>query len=253
MRITAKSVNFTLMACLLFHIRSIILLAIIFISFSSFAQSRKDWTQLDFLNKDHSYPFAPEADISGVCFIIVAERFDYYKKPIVIPAKDGKVSISIRVSDTGVTTQFNGQTYDPADSTNPFKPWLFGANPDYFRLALECVDSAGAYYKVKVNQSEFAFINKTNSDFQKQSIIDFVKGWTALGFDFDRSTNPLREAPKDESKSISHVDEKKYKIWTGESLAVKGDWIKVNTLNDEVGWVRWRKGNKVLIRMYFAC
>jgi hypothetical protein len=50
---------------------------------------------------------------------------------------------------------------------------------------------------------------------------------------------------------MDHPDEKQYRIWSGESLEVHGDWIRVNTLKNEKGWVRWKDGNKVLIRMYF--
>ena len=71
-----------------------------------------------------------------------------------------------------------------------------------------------------------------------------------VGFDFNRETNPLRESPIENSSIIKHPDQDKYKIWDGESLEVKDNWIKVKTVAKEIGWVKWRDGNKVLIRMY---
>ncbi len=194
----------------------------------------------------------PERDISGQCFIILSDNFDYYKYPIIIKSTDNKEIIRIEFSDSlGMTTIFKGRLYRQFDNQNTFKPWLFSDNSDYFRLAFECVDSTGTNYKVKINEKEFALISKQNNDFKKQKITDFVKDWTTLGCDFDRSANPLRENPN--GKIINHPDQKEYKIWNGESLEVQGDWIKVKTLKNEIGWIKWRSRTKVLIRMYFAC
>lgn len=234
--------------------RFVIIIGSLIISISTIGQSRKDWTQLDFLNKDPDYPFETEKDISGVCFVIMSEMFSVYEKPIIIKSKDNKEILKIVFSElNGLTTTFNGQSYLQFDNQNPFNPWLFVDNPDYFRLAFECVDTIGTSYKVKLNDKEFAHISKAAKDFKKQSIPDFVKDWTSLGLDFDRTTNPLREVPNSDGKIINHSDEKKYKIWCGESLEVNGDWVKINTLKNEVGWVKWRDRNKVIIRMYFAC
>ncbi len=34
---------------------------------------------------------------------------------------------------------------------------------------------------------------------------------------------------------------------------MEGDWIKVKTILGEIGWIRWRDGEKVLIRIDYAC
>ena len=232
--------------------KAIILIGTLFLTISTFGQNRKDWTQLDFLNKDSENPFMTENNISGLCFIILSDNFDYYKKPIIIRSTDNKEIVRIEFIDSlGMTTTFKGQSYRQFDNKNPFKPWLFSDNSDYFRLAFECVDSTGTHYKVRINEKELVSISKNNKDFKKQETSDFVKDWTSLGCDFDRSTNPLRETPN--GKIIKHADQTNYKIWNGESIEVKGEWIKVKTLKNEIGWIRWRSGSKVLIRMYFAC
>jgi len=232
--------------------RLFILLGFLFLTIPTVGQNRKDWTRLDYLNKASESPFMTEKDISGQCFIILADNFDYYKNPIIIKTADKKEFIRLEFGETLVTT-FNSKSYVQCDQTNPFNPWLFGCNPDYFSLAFECVDSTGTDYRVKINEREFALISKQNKDFKKQKITDFVKDWTTLGCDFDRHANPLRETPKSDGKIINHPDQKEYKIWNGESLEIQGDWIKVKTLKNEIGWIKWRTGNKVLIRMYFAC
>ena len=109
------------------------------------------------------------------------------------------------------------------------------------------------HYVIKLNDNELGLIELENSNFRKESIEDFVKSWTIFGFDFDRSTNALREEPKEKGKIIPNPNADKYKIWTGEVLEIEGEWLKIKTIKDEVGWVKWRNGHKVLIRMYYAC
>ncbi len=212
--------------------RLVILLGILSFTLPAIGQNRKDWTRLDFLNQAAESLFKAEQNISGQCFIILADKFDYYKRPIIIKSADNKELIRVEVRESLITT-FNGKSYIQCDQENPFKPWLFGCNPDYFQLAFECIDSTGTDYKVKINETESVLISKTNSDFKKQSIAEFVKDWTTLGCDFDRSANPLRETPTSNGKIIEHPDQKQYKIWNGESLEVQGDWIKIKTLTNE--------------------
>ena len=231
-------------------------LALIFIFLPTllFGQDRSNWTRLDFLNRTKENPFIPQDNINGICFVTLADTFNYYKKPIIINDKDKNEVLKIQFTDSlGLTTTFNGKKYSRRDTGNTFNPWLWINSEEYFQLAFECTDTSGAYYKVLLTNKDFAFINKKNKDFKKQSIASFVKEWTSIGFDFDRSANPLRQSANDNSKIIKHKDQDKYKIWQGESIEVKGDWIKVKTVKDEVGWVRWRQGKKVLIRLYFAC
>ena len=73
-------------------------------------------------------------------------------------------------------------------------------------------------------------------------------------FDFNRSTNPLRKSPSDKSENINNDKLTKYKIWSAEKISIKGDWMEI-TIEDteEKGWIRWRQGNQILIRMYYAC
>jgi hypothetical protein len=62
----------------------------------------------------------------------------------------------------------------------------------------------------------------------------------------------LKEFPTEKSKTLFHTEQKKYKIWYAESQEIKGDWIKVKTIKDELGWIRWRNENELIIKMYFA-
>lgn len=217
-------------------------------------QDWSNWTILDHLNNQTEDPFTTERNITGLCFVILADDFNYYKDPVVIKGPNDNEVLRITFTDSGeLLTTYKGRTYKQYDSSNTFRPWLFVDNPDYFRIAFECVDTIGASYKVRLNETDFALIEKKNKNFKKESISDFISGWTSMGFDFNRTINPVKEVPKENSKSIIHKEQQKYRIWRGECLEVKGDWIKVKTIKDEIGWVRWRIGTKLLIRMYYAC
>jgi hypothetical protein len=117
-----------------------------------FSVSALGQAPLDLLNRASEYPFVTENNISGQCFIILSKDFDYYKSPIVIKSADNKEIVRVEYWDSnGVTTTFKGSSYRQFDNRNAFTPWLFSDNPDYFALALECIDSMGTHYKVKLN------------------------------------------------------------------------------------------------------
>ena len=220
---------------------------------SALSQNRKNWTQLDYLNADESYPFQTENDITGIFFVTISDTLNYYENPIVITDSENKEIAKIEFTENDVVTTFNGKEYSRNDTLNPLNPWLLVLNPDYFRLAFECIDMTSDHYVIKLNENELGYIELENPDYKKESIEDFVKSWTVLGFDFDRSTNALREEPNENGKIIPNPNADKYKIWTGGVLEIKGDWLKIKTIKDEVGWIKWRDGHKVLIRMYYAC
>ena len=232
-----------------------ILLLFLFCS-SINAQNRKNWTELDFLNFSKENQFNVESDIYGNCFIILSEEFDYYKKPIMISDEKLNVILKIEYNEIkGFVTTFKDKIYDKNNSLlNPFKPWLWSENPDYFNFALECVDTIGDFYKVKLNEIDFGLINKFNNDFRKQSINEFVLEYTSdpMGLDFDRNSNPLRREPNEKSKIIKHSEQSKYKIWRATTIEIKDEWMKIETIKQEIGWLKWRDGNKILIRMYYS-
>ena len=229
-------------------IKLLFLIAVNFI----YSQNKSNWTELDYLNSDNS-SFETENKISGEFFITLTDTFDYYSNPIKIYNNQGREIVKIEFTENGITTWFKGKKYQQNDFNNPLDPWLLSLNPDYFRLAFECVEITASDYIVLLNEKEKGYISKSNLDFKTESTEDFVNGWMKVGFDFNRSTNPLRVEPIETSKIITNELLSKYKIWTGGFLEMKGDWIKIRTVKDEIGWIRWRKENLILIRMYYAC
>ena len=226
------------------------------VGLNCFGQNANNWTILDDLNQNPNFPFKTEKEIRGICFLTLSDNFDYYHSPIIVKNTNNELVAKIEFVDTiGIQTTYEDQTYNSFDTLNPFKPWLWIDNPDYFRLAFECTDTTREYYKVWLNEEDFTFINKTDKSFKKQSLNDFILRWTAspMGLDFNRKSNPLKRNPNEQSEIISQELPNKYKIWNAESIIIKGNWMKVKTITDEVGWIKWREGKKLFIRMYFAC
>ncbi len=221
------------------------------------AQNRSNWTQLDYLNQDPYYTFQTGKKITGLCFITLSDSIDYYQTPIIITDKDKSQIVRIEFVDTlGILTTYKGKHFNSRDTLNPFNPWLWVNNPDYFRLAFECTDSIGDFYKISLNKTDFAWIHKKDKNFKKESIINFVLSWTSepMGLDFDRKTNPLKKEPKETGEIIKDPLTGKYQIWRAEkSFEIQGEWIKVKTIKGETGWIKWKEEDKLVIRMYYAC
>jgi hypothetical protein len=128
---------------------------------------------LDYINNPAEV-FAPEKTITGLCFIILADDFDYYKNPVVLKEANGAEILKITTENSLLITTYKGKSNDTYDNTHAFKPWLFIDNPDYFRVAFECIDTTGSFYKVRLNETDYTLIEKKDPNFRKQMIPDFV-------------------------------------------------------------------------------
>ncbi|MBI3218790.1 MAG: hypothetical protein HYZ44_04705 [Bacteroidetes bacterium] len=207
---------------------------------------------LDYIN---SYQFEPDGPIRGIGLIEIDWERDYLGKDLIIYDSKGKPKITIRVTDSDVTTKLGDKSFSRNNDANPFNPRLFGDNPDYFRLIFDCTKSTNKYYEVVVNQNtnETGLIKRADSLFKFETVIEYVNDWISLGLDFDRIENPLRQEPSDNAAIILNDDLKKYKIWRAEKIEMKGDWIKIKTRDNEEGWIRWRLYDQIIIKLYFAC
>ncbi len=209
-------------------------------------------TDLDFINADK---FEPDGQIKGIGLVKIELGRESFDKDLIIYDSKGTPKIIIRATDDDVVTKIGGKTYSRNDNANPFNPRFFVDNPDYFRLIFDCTKSTDKNYQVIIDQktNEVGFIKKADSLFKFETAAEYVSEWTSGSFDFDRTQNPLRQEPSDNATVISNVDQKKYKIWRAEKIEMKGDWIKVKIRDNEEGWIRWRQGDKIVIKIYFAC
>lgn len=211
-------------------------------------------TNADINSEDHkyikqlnTYPFISEDSITGIGIVSI-------DGPISIYDQNGYVLIKVEVSEKGGTTYVGKYKYESHDTLNPFQPRLYVPNPDYYRLALDCIKKDSANYEVIINKhtGQTGIIRK-KPNIKFETIDSFVNNWTGLGFDFDRANNPLRKTTSLQSDTIHNNLVCQYSIWSGNKIRMKGDWMEIRVSETETGWIKWREGNQILIRMYFAC
>ena len=96
---------------------------------------------------------------------------------------------------------------------------------------------------------------RKETSFEFNSINEYIFGHIGMGFDFNRKENPLRENNSDDAKIIDHQLVNQYPIWSAGADVdyLYDDWIYVTLDSGEKGYIRWKKGNKILIRIYFTC
>lgn len=219
-------------------------------------EDRTNWNNLDYLKEYYqNYPFKTEDSIIGKGVIRIGD-VNFYNTKFKIQDINSKSFYIIENIETDVITEFNGKKYKRDDSNNPLNPRVFITNPDYFRLILDCNNENDKNYIVIVDRKNLkkGLINKSDKNFKFQTIEEYIEDYASLGVDFDRENNMFYKFPNEESEIIKNELQKKYKIWTGEFIEMKGDWLKLKlNVSNEIGWIRWRKGNKILIGIYYIC
>lgn len=250
------------------------ILAIILILFACKIdlKAQQEKSILDWLNDNDNYPFMPAGEIKGIGML---RANDYYDKELKVYDEQGNVLISIFVNDTNSITKIDGKTYNyynyydtitgnyyhDGDSITPLNSWFFLDKPDYFGLIFQCKSIEKNYYKVIIDEKtgRTGFIKKNDKNFKFQSYKNFVSDYISLGFAFNRTTNPLLTINNDKAKPITSPLQKKYKIWQANPVLdkngfaiIKGNWVKVK-IETEIGWVRWRNGNMIIIEIYYVC
>lgn len=215
-----------------------------------------DWSTIENLNQTAENPFEVEDSIIGIGIVTIAKTSDLYNNKLSFFNSNNKIIGTIEIKETDVLTIHNDKIFNSNDDSNPFRPRLYIKNPEYFRLAFDCIKNEKEYYNVIINRQsrETARIKKTDKFFNFETIEEYVNNWTGLDFEFDRSKNPIKKSPSDNSEEINHEKQTIYKIWTAEKISIQGDWIQIKIVNtNESGWIRWRNGNLITIRLNFAC
>lgn len=216
---------------------------------------RKNWNRLDYLNFDKEYRFEYEDSIVGKGIVTISD-IDYYKTKFRIQDLNSKYFYIIENTERDIITEFKGKKYNRYESQNVINPRVFITSPDYFTLILDCVEINDKNYVVIVDgkNNKKGLISKSDKNFKFQTFEEFIRDYAALGVDFDRENNLLHKLPNKNSEIIKNDLQEKYKFWNGEFIELKGDWMKMKLEEtNEIGWIKWRNGNKILIRIYYIC
>jgi len=208
--------------------------------------------QKGILDEVNAYPFEPEGPIKGIGYAVFDNGGG--KEVTAIRDMNGQPFIFIEVKTDSVITKVGNQVYLNGDTTNAFKPKDYNPSSDYFLLILECTYATDLYYEAIIDRESGrkGLISKADSLFTFLTPDKYVQRYSD-GLDFDRVVNPLRKKPDEHGQIILNKAQEKYRIWRAERLEMNGDWMKVKVEGSEEGWIRWRKGKTIIIRLYFFC
>ena len=137
----------------------------------------------------------------------------------------------------------------------------FAWKPDYGLCYFVCLEKTKDYYRILINNQEEGFL-KNDSDTR-------FKTWESLLINttverLDAKTNPLKVEPGDDQRSIDvKYDVKANRLEVLDVVEVNGQhWIHVRfsktgvmpcTPDCDMGWVKWRAGDKLLVNLLFLC
>jgi len=143
------------------------------------------------------------------------------------------------------------------DGNEPSCPKLKGKilayYDDYFIFHFRAKQSIQPnYFEVKIG-SVYKLIEKSNT-MEIISQEDYILKYYCSA----SKQNPLKISPNEKSKSITINFEDVGFV----CLEIKGDWVKVKCNKDcegcpngknIIGWIRWRKDRKVILKQYYNC
>jgi hypothetical protein len=155
---------------------------------------------------------------------------------------------------------------------NPPKPaCTLYYKPDYGFVHFVCLDTSATYFKVLINYDEIKYLPRSG-DYTFESWEEYVFnsfGGIKRRSDKKTSYQPLRKSPEDNADTITI----KNSDATFCPMEMRGDWINVKydcyqniedvpgeprhcqehigkCGNTSTGWIRWKKGNQILIEIY---
>ena len=149
-----------------------------------------------------------------------------------------KGNISYKLSDIKSLYNWN-------DTLAPYAMHL-----DYFILMFKCTGINNNKYRVIVNEKTGLekYIIK-DKFWNLRSWSDHIINSVAT-IDFDSKANPLRVGPSESYQKIN-LSETPFPM---DPVSIQGDWLKVKYFEDDkekYGWIKWKKGNSIIISLYY--
>lgn len=126
--------------------------------------------------------------------------------------------------------------------------------PDYYIVHFNAAKLNEGVYKVKVG-NDSKIINATR-------YVEFLRlpDYVLKFFATTNAENPLRISPSESASKIEGLD---YEQLSFNCLEISGDWVKVacnaecegcpEGNSDIIGWIRWRKDGKIIIKQHYVC
>jgi hypothetical protein len=187
-----------------------------------------------------------EYSIEGAIGVVVLT--DHYSKSDFVNIYNEDGSLWYRFTFYGTETNNLSNT--------TFKPLSF--NRDYFLLVLKCMGKSEGRFEVVVDE-ETGLRKYARADdpvLKLQTWEEHILQTFAV--DYNRQDNPVLDRP---NGSVKGLDVSKEVMF--HPVEINGEWLKVrwsvpgklgtNNVNNNSGWIRWKKGRNISIELiYFS-
>ncbi|MBI9038274.1 MAG: hypothetical protein JEY97_09095 [Bacteroidales bacterium] len=176
---------------------------------------------------------------------------------------NGEITIVDNENDTilhaeNKTFAINGEKYETIDEEYLYKKHLNVESYDaeYGIFILKCYGLIDGFYQVKID-GQICLISKDR--FKEYIEFKNFEQYVMGTYPIPTQNNPLRITPNDTSEILKEFD-----IWTFVPVEIRGDWVKVKddkdcysgpiaSKEDIVGWIRWRKDGKFILKVAYVC
>jgi hypothetical protein len=114
-------------------------------------------------------------------------------------------------------------------------------------LVFRVVGRSDNFYSVIVNEDNglIKLIEPNNKFFAYETWQDHIVN--AFSVEFLPKTNPLRENPSENSRTLLFEEEQFY-----HPMEIKGDWLRVRDEQDKEGWIKWRnEKGELLVEIFY--
>lgn len=145
-----------------------------------------------------------------------------------------------------------------------FRPFHFRVGN--FQLEMQCTGKSDKWYEVIVEEEVVPkvkkYIRADDPLFKLQSWKDYVLSF--YNVTFDQKVNPILQSPNGKPRNVEILSDE---IWRVIPVKVQGEWIMIrwgkkqsengNTskmkprTRTNVGWIRWRKGEELLVADFY--
>lgn len=192
----------------------------------------------------------------GVGILELSAGFDTYMMKPILRKEDSKTILDFVSKSEDVAEIYKGVTVSEFGIDPRIAPRFFNFSDDFFYMTLDCIEVTDQFFVVLINRElgELAFFPRKDNRLNFYSFSDYAQRHAASGFEFNPSFNPLRTAPSDDAPIVAlHASSDPSSIF-GASKQINYDWMEVEIRDTkEKGWLRWKKGDELLLQFNTGC
>lgn len=194
--------------------------------------------------------------IVGVGILELSAGFDTYLMKPILRNEGSKTILDFVSKSEDVAEIYKGVTVSESGIDPKIDPRFFNFTNDFFRMTLDCIEVTDQYYVVLINRKlgNVAFFPRKDNRLNFYSFSDYAQRHAESGFEFNPSSNPLRTMPSDEAPIVGFASSSSPSSIFGASKQISYDWMEVEIRDTkEKGWLRWKKGDELLLQFNTGC